>query len=75
MLKTTIYLPERLKRRLRRAASREGASEAALIRRAIERLVDDVAAAPKPRLPLFESGDPRLAERVDEALAAGFGRR
>ena len=30
---------------------------------------------PRPRLPLFKSiGDKRLAERVDEILAEGFGR-
>jgi len=29
---------------------------------------------PKPRLPLFASGDSTLAERVDEELAEGFGR-
>jgi|CZKG01.1.fsa_nt_gi GT2 family glycosyltransferase len=29
--------------------------------------------APGPRLPLFDSGDATLAERVDEELASGFG--
>jgi hypothetical protein len=28
---------------------------------------------PSPRLPLFSSGDPTLARRVDEELARGFG--
>ena len=28
----------------------------------------------KPQIPLFESGDPTLAERVDELLE-GFGQR
>ena len=28
---------------------------------------------PPPWLPLFDSGDPTLAERVDEELARGFG--
>jgi hypothetical protein len=28
-----------------------------------------------PSLPLFDSGDPTLAERVDEELEAGFGER
>jgi hypothetical protein len=31
-------------------------------------------AYPPPTLPLCESGDPTLAERVDEELAAGFGK-
>jgi hypothetical protein len=44
---------------------------AALIRAAIERLLEEEA-RPRPTLPLFRSGDPAFAERVDEALA-GFG--
>ncbi|HET9005650.1 MAG TPA: CopG family transcriptional regulator [Actinomycetes bacterium] len=71
MQKTTVYLPEALTRRLAQAAPRRGQPEAALIRAAIERLLDDEA-RPRPTLPLFRSGDPTLAERVDEALA-GFG--
>ena len=71
MRKTTIYLPEGLKRELERAAAREGRSEADLIRGALERALAQ-AAPPRPRLPLFRSGDPTLAERLEEALA-GFG--
>jgi Arc/MetJ-type ribon-helix-helix transcriptional regulator len=71
MQKTTVYLPDALKRRLAQAAHRGGQSEAALIRTAIERLLDEEA-RPAPTLPLFRSGDPTLAERVDEALT-GFG--
>jgi hypothetical protein len=71
MQKTTVYLPEALKRRLARAADRRGEPEAQLIRTAIERLLDDEA-RPRPTLPLFRSADPTLAEHVDEALA-GFG--
>jgi len=29
--------------------------------------------APRLRVPLFDSGDATLAERVDDELAAGFG--
>jgi hypothetical protein len=29
--------------------------------------------APTLRIPLFDSGDATLAERVDDELAAGFG--
>ena len=47
------------------------AREAELIREAL-RAVTAHSAPPRPRLPLFKSGKPRLAERVDEALA-GFG--
>jgi hypothetical protein len=71
MQKTTIYLPKELKAALARAASARGCSEAELVREALR----DVAARtapPPPQLPLFRSGKPRLAERIDEALA-GFG--
>ena len=72
MLKTTLYIPEDLKRRLSRLARQRGTSEAELVRTAIERLVDQEQ-RPRPRLPLFHGPDPTLAERVDEALA-DFGR-
>jgi len=42
-----------------------------LVREALQALVAS-ATPPRPRLPLFKSGHPGLAERVDEALA-GFG--
>jgi len=71
MFKTTVYLPEDLKRRLGRLARRRGRSEAALIREALERLTADET-PPRPRLPLIHGDDPHLAERVDEALR-GFG--
>jgi hypothetical protein len=71
MQKTTVYLPDGLKRRLAQAAHRRGQPEAVLIRTAIERLLDEDT-RPRPTLPLFRSGNPTLAERVDEALA-GFG--
>ena len=71
MIKTTVYLPEPLKRRLRALAARRGTSEARLIRDGLERMVNQER--PRPRLPLFSSGDPTFAERVDEELARGFG--
>jgi hypothetical protein len=71
MIKTTVYLPEPLKRQLQRLAKRVGRSEAQLIRDAVERVVQEQP-TPPPRLPLFTSNDPDLAERVDEALT-GFG--
>ncbi|HYS53540.1 MAG TPA: CopG family transcriptional regulator [Thermoanaerobaculia bacterium] len=37
MVKTTIYLPEKLKRQVKRAAARSKRSEAEVIRAAIER--------------------------------------
>jgi hypothetical protein len=71
MIKTTVYLPERVKRELERLAQREGRSEAQLIRQALEELVQN-APRPRPTLPLFSSGDPTFAHRVDEQLE-GFG--
>jgi len=70
VFKTTIYLPPELKRRLSRLARRRKRSEASLIREALEHLT--AAESPRPTPGLFRSGDPHLAERVDEALK-GFG--
>jgi hypothetical protein len=73
MRKTTVYVPDDLKDALARASKASGRSEADLIRDGIE-LVVTRTTDPSPRVPLIESGDPRLAEHVDEALA-GFGER
>jgi ribbon-helix-helix CopG family protein len=70
MEKTTVYLPDDLKRALKRTAAREGRSEADLIREGV-RLVTE-RQAPEPRIPLFSSGQPDLAENVDKYLV-GFG--
>jgi hypothetical protein len=71
--KTTVYLPSDLKRALRREARATGRSEAELIRDGIG-MVTGTHRIAEPRLPLFESGQPDLAERVDELLD-GFGER
>ena len=71
MQKTTVYLPDELKRALGRSAAARGVSEAELIREALRAITAD-APPPKPRLPLFSSGQADLAERVDAALE-GFG--
>ncbi len=71
MKKTTVYLPDELKAALERAAAR-GRSEAELVREAVRELTQRLE-PPRPRLPLFSSGDPTLAERVDEELREGFG--
>lgn len=73
MEKTTVYLPDELKRALRVAARSSGRSEADLIREGIG-LITGTHRIAEPRLPLFESGQPDLADRVDEHLA-GFGER
>jgi hypothetical protein len=72
MERTTVYFPAELKRAVARAAVARGQSEAELIREALRHAVSG-GAAPRPRLPLFASGKPRLAERVEAALA-GFGK-
>ena len=71
MQKTTVYIPKDVKRALGQAAAARGMSEAELIREAL-RAITSKAPPPRPRLPLFKSGKPGLAERVDEALQ-GFG--
>lgn len=71
MVKTTIYLPEALKRRIEDVARAEGRSEADVIRSAIDAGVAPVA-RPRPRA-LFNSGRGDLVERWDE-LMEGFGR-
>ena len=73
MEKTTVYLPDELKSALRRAARSAWRSEADLIREGIG-LVTGTHRIADPRLPLFESGQPDLAERAEELLA-GFGDR
>ena len=72
MKKTTVYLPDELKRDLERAAAASGTSEAELIREGIQNVVE-VRLTPRPRGPLFDSGDPTFAKRADESLAEGFG--
>jgi hypothetical protein len=71
--RTTVYLPDELKRALERTAAAEGKSEAEVVRTAVANATREQA-HPRPRIPLFDSGDPTLAERVDDELAAGFGK-
>jgi len=71
MEKTTVYLPEELKRAVKRVAARRGVSEAEVIRESIRSAVG--GARPRPRGGLFASGDP-VARDVGEHLA-GFGLR
>jgi Arc/MetJ-type ribon-helix-helix transcriptional regulator len=71
MEKTTVYLPSELKRALERAAKLEGRSEADLIREGVA-VIAERHAAREPTAPLFNSGDPDFASRVDE-LMEGFG--
>jgi hypothetical protein len=72
MRRTTIYLPDDLKAALQRTAAATGTSEAEIVRGAVAAATAEHA-YPTPMLPLFSSGDPTLAECVDDALADGFG--
>lgn len=72
MRRTTVYLPDDLKAALERTAAAQGKSEAEVVRGALVAATADEA-HPRPQVPLFDSGDSRLAERVDRELAAGFG--
>jgi predicted transcriptional regulator len=67
--KTTIYLPDDLKRRIEQVARRDGISEAEVIRRSLATTI--AAERPKLRGALFESTEV-TSERVEELLA-GFG--
>ncbi len=71
--KTTVYLPDDVKKALARLAATSGRSEASLIRDALSSLLR-TAEPPRPCGGLWESGDASLAERADDALA-GFGER
>jgi hypothetical protein len=67
MQKTTIYLPDELKKALEREARQRGVPEAEVIRQAIAASIQH----PAPAGGLFASDEP-LASRADELLA-GFG--
>jgi Arc/MetJ-type ribon-helix-helix transcriptional regulator len=72
MKKTTVYLPEELKKALARVAAEQRRSEADLLREAVA-LLTAAAATPAPRLPLFRAKGPSIAGNIDKALD-GFGR-
>ena len=71
MQKITVYIPFDVKLALGKLATARGLSEAEVIRQALRAVTADIV-PPRPRMPLFKSGKPRLAEKVDDALA-GFG--
>jgi Arc/MetJ-type ribon-helix-helix transcriptional regulator len=71
--KTTIYLPEPLKKDIERVAQSERRSEADVIRDAVEAAIT-ARRPPEPRIPLVSwgLGRPDVAERAEELLD-GFG--
>ncbi len=74
MKKTTIYLPDDLKKKVEAAAKAGRQSEADVIRDAISSAVDAKPIYPAPRVPLpgMKLGDPTIAERAGDLLE-GFG--
>jgi predicted DNA-binding protein len=74
MKKTTIYLPEDLKKKVEALAKAGGQSEADVIREAISTAVEAKPVYPAPRVPLagMKLGDPTIAERAGDLLE-GFG--
>lgn len=74
MTRTTVYLSQDAKRRLALAARRRHRSEAELIRDAIDQLLADEPAQPKPNPPVIDGAVP-FTDHVDDYLSqAGFGR-
>ncbi len=71
MVSTIVELPEEVAETLDRLARAEGITRSELIVRRAESVVPPPPSRP-PRIPLFRSDDPTLAERVDELLE-GFG--
>jgi predicted DNA-binding protein len=77
MVRTTIYLPEPLKERIEAYAARHSATEAAVIRQAVEMLLNEEPDRSWVR-ELAGIGrseeDAPVAHRIDEVLAeTGFG--
>ena len=69
MVKTTVYLPQELRQRIKDVARFEGRSEAAVIRDALDEYARNHS-RPRPRFGLFASGKP--ITDWDEAMR-GFG--
>ena len=71
--KTTLYLPDELKKQVETVAKAEGSSEADVIRDALSSSLEG-RLPPEPRIPLpgFSLKNSKIAERADE-LMDGFG--
>lgn len=72
--KTTIYLPDDMKKKVEAMAEQEKKSEADIIRDAINTAIQSKPVYPVPRIPLpgMKLGDPTIAERAGDLLD-GFG--
>jgi len=72
--RTMVYADSDDLATIKEAAARNNVSEAEIIRNAIHLAAMRVRRRSEPlRLRRFASGDPTLAERVDDILADGFG--
>ena len=74
MKKTTLYLPDELKKKIEKAAKEEDKPEASVIRDALDSALE-ARQPPRPRIPLpgVRLGDPTIAERAGD-LMDGFGK-
>lgn len=72
-MKTTLYLPDELKSRLKYRALRTRRSEADIIREALAKDLAEDAPRPRPSWGIGRSGDPTIGDRIDEILAEEFG--
>lgn len=76
MVKTTLYLPDELKREVEVAARHRGISEAEFYRQALAEAIEKQR-RPAARWGIIGSrkgpGTSNLASQVDEVLAEGFG--
>jgi hypothetical protein len=73
MVKTTVYLPENLKRRLERAASLQSVSEAEFIRTSLEKSVG--ASRPLPRGGIIKGVAAGPIDWESSEHLAGFGEK
>lgn len=73
MVKTTLYLPESVKRGIERVAHDTGVSEAEFIRRSLERSVEQARPAARFGVVELASSEP-IDWNTDDHLA-GFGER
>ena len=71
MVKTTLYLPPELKRRVEQVAHSEGRSEADVIREVLSEGLQR-RARPLPTFGFVNSGDPDWAATADQDID-GFG--
>jgi hypothetical protein len=73
MVKTTVYLPEQLKRRLERAASLQSISEAEFIRTSLENSVG--ASRPLPKGGIVQGNLAHAIDWESNEHLAGFGEK